>query len=978
MLRLVTTVEVDEVEAAQPALESVSAQLSALLAEMVRAPEVSLPPAAGPAPRPGDAVGRFRITRELGRGGFGVVYEAIDGELSRTVALKVVRPGTHIASRGSQWMMAEAEAVARLNHPNIVTLHDLGHGRAGPYLVFELLRGRSLAERLGAGRMAPDEAIEVGLEVSRALVHAHAAGVVHRDLTAANVHLGEDGSVKVLDFGLAHLFGRDGANDGGTPAYMAPEQWEGDRGDARTDLFALGVILFQALSGAYPYRVEKGWSEALEPGETPRLPRTAGPRRLRRLVRSLVDRSPERRPESARAVRDALLSLKRQRDGAGRRRVLWGLGTVAAAGMSLSAWLWARHEPPPGEQVKGVMAAMENGAGEPTLDAVPGLLAAALEPSQRVRLVPPSRLAYASRQAGLGDPGRLDAERARSLARLAGAEVVFSPSAWLEDGRPVIEVRAIESEGGQQLFAVRASPGLGAPLAGAIDRISDRIRGELKERTADRKLRRPVAELVTASAEAARWYYQGVDCLGHQIAANGTLQCAPDFERALALDPSFPLAHYQLAAIHMLPGDSGEAARPHVEAALRTADRLPQREAMLLRSLSERLAGRRAEALAIYDKLLAASPEDPELLGLASGMEVEAGDWEAAVRYLEKLQRVAPDRERPLATLIEAYGRLNRLEPLEALLRQLESSSPRQWRAIVEADFWLDRSAEAVEAARQAVAERGDAELHTLGYALIAAGEFREAEVVARREAASSPGVVEARRDVEAALLGQGRVEEALRWAAGTAALTSRTEAPIEAFRQALIVAATRDPRRVWQYAARAFALDPDNAADLAVVLALLGDLEHAAILAGRLPRGSSAEQQYQALRAWRAGDAVAAVAQLTRLQVADPWPDYGLAPSYLLAEVLAATGDAPGTLAAVEQFRRLPADRLWRAWAFPRSLYLAAAAHEQLGEREQAGRVLDRLLPVVEQGDPSVPLGAAARSLRQALQRQQGPQPRR
>ena len=201
---------------------------------------------------PGLSVNRFELVRELGRGGFGVVYEAADGELGRTVALKLVKPGTRIAARGGQWLLREAEAVARLNHPNIVTLHDLGQGQTGAYLVFELLRGRSLAARLRDGPITPDEVIDVGIAVARALVHAHGAGVIHRDLTAANVHLTEEGGVKVLDFGLAHLFGRDGANDGGTPAYMAPEQWEGDQGDARTDLFALGVILFQECQGTKP------------------------------------------------------------------------------------------------------------------------------------------------------------------------------------------------------------------------------------------------------------------------------------------------------------------------------------------------------------------------------------------------------------------------------------------------------------------------------------------------------------------------------------------------------------------------------------------------------------------------------------------------------------------------------------------------------------------------------------------------------
>ena len=119
----------------------------------------------------------------------------------------------------------------------------------------------TLAERLQQGALPVRDAVDVAVDVARVLAHAHAAGVVHRDLKPANVFLCEDGTVKVLDFGLAHLFGRAGPS-GGTPAYMAPEQWRSEPGDARTDLFALGILLHHMISGAVPYRVTRERSEA--------------------------------------------------------------------------------------------------------------------------------------------------------------------------------------------------------------------------------------------------------------------------------------------------------------------------------------------------------------------------------------------------------------------------------------------------------------------------------------------------------------------------------------------------------------------------------------------------------------------------------------------------------------------------------------------------------------------------------------------
>ncbi|HEY6098519.1 MAG TPA: serine/threonine-protein kinase, partial [Anaeromyxobacter sp.] len=192
--------------------------LTALLGELARAPGAtgwSVPA------RPEERIGRFEILREIGRGGFGVVYEARDTELGRSVAFKAIRAGSSDAVRELR-ALAEAEAAARLAHPNIVHLYDVGRCERGPFLIMELLHGETLDERLArTGPFKVREAVHVATEIARGLAHAHEQGVVHRDLKPGNVFLCQDGQVKVLDFGLAHVFGRRGM-DGGTPAYMAP------------------------------------------------------------------------------------------------------------------------------------------------------------------------------------------------------------------------------------------------------------------------------------------------------------------------------------------------------------------------------------------------------------------------------------------------------------------------------------------------------------------------------------------------------------------------------------------------------------------------------------------------------------------------------------------------------------------------------------------------------------------------------------
>lgn len=949
--------------------EELSLHLTALLGELVRTAEVPVGEAWSPALQAGEELGRFRLVRELGRGGFGVVFEAEDRELGRKVALKVVRPGSRMAAHGLEWLQREAEAVARLNHPNIVTIHDFGQGPAGPYLVLELLTGTSLAGKVAAGQPLPvAEALDVAVDVSRALVHAHGAGVVHRDLKPGNVHLGEDGAAKVLDFGFAHLFGRGGVGDGGTPSYMAPEQWEGDGGDARVDLFALGVMLHQCLSGELPYRVDRDWSEAQEPGPTPALPRSAAPPRLRRLVRRLLDRDPAKRPASAREVRDELLEIRREYQGRGRRRIFAAVSAVAVIAVGVSGWLVMGREPPPGEQVRVVLGAMENGSGEAALDAVPGLLATALEPSRRVRLVRKERLALLSRQAGLGEPGRLDVERGRTLARLAGAPVLLMPVARAEGGALSLRVAAVEAETGRRLFEAESALKRPAELAAAVDRLSDRIRRELKERGEDRSLRRPVAEAVTSSPEAARRYYEGIDCLERRRAGpSASTTCAPLFEQALSQDPSFALAQYQLAVIRSVHGSTPADYRQYLDAALAAVERLPAREAALVRALAARLEGRYAEAQRHYDEVLSASPEDRPALQAAADLEIARDEWRAALGYLEKLVTLAPEQEEPLSNLVEALGRLGRRDDLRALVRRLESSAEAldRSRSIVAGYVWLGEREAALEFGRRAVARRGDAELPTLRLALSAAGRFEELEGIARREAAAAgdPWLL---NHVAVALAAQGRLREAL--AVKSASMRWMViEDSSRAFgERAQLLAVRWDARVVLRDVVRTKAVEPAYAAQLALLLALLGDVKHSEELG--LRAGSVEQQEHAALVAWRRGDVDSALALLDKIEARDPWPVLALPPSYLSAEVSAAAGLDSETLAAVERFRRLPPRGFWRAFAYPRSLFLAAQAHARLGDRDAARRELDEFLSLWRRADPDLSLLRQARGLRARL----------
>ncbi|MCA9621070.1 MAG: protein kinase [Myxococcales bacterium] len=201
---------------------------------------------------PGSRVDFFVIVSEIGRGGMGTVYLARDTRLERLVALKFLAVTDHDAVAR---LVREAQLTARFNHPHIVTIHYVGTHQGWPYLALEHLRGPTLRDRLRHGALPLPEALDLALALADALRTAHAAGVLHRDLKPENVVLDEGGRVVVLDFGLSQAAGEgDAQTHGGTPAYMAPEQWAREACTPATDLWAFGVVLHEVVTGTRPGR----------------------------------------------------------------------------------------------------------------------------------------------------------------------------------------------------------------------------------------------------------------------------------------------------------------------------------------------------------------------------------------------------------------------------------------------------------------------------------------------------------------------------------------------------------------------------------------------------------------------------------------------------------------------------------------------------------------------------------------------------
>ncbi|MCC6366412.1 MAG: serine/threonine protein kinase [Bryobacterales bacterium] len=310
----------------------------------------------------GQEIGPYRIAALIGRGGMGEVYQATDTRLERDVALKFL-PADYVDTPDArERFRREARAISALNHPNICTLHDVAEYDGQPFLVMELIEGESLKQRLAGGALAGDEAVAIASQVCEALEAAHAKGIVHRDIKPANLFITARGRVKILDFGLAKLRSEPHAVSEatagsatsasestvtipgramGTASYMSPEQARGENVDARSDLFSLGVVLYQMTTGSRPFEggTPAQTAEAILAGNPvpPRLRNSAIPAKLERVILKALEGDRALRYQTAAELRADLERF--QKPAPGRRR--WPAAAVALLlplGVALTGW----------------------------------------------------------------------------------------------------------------------------------------------------------------------------------------------------------------------------------------------------------------------------------------------------------------------------------------------------------------------------------------------------------------------------------------------------------------------------------------------------------------------------------------------------------------------------------------------------------------------------------------------------------------
>jgi serine/threonine protein kinase len=261
---------------------------------------------------------RYQVIEELGSGAMGVVYKAFDPRLNRSVALKVMRPDRCLSNEFSRRFIDEAVAIGKLSHQNIVSVFDRGEDHDTLFMAMELLEGQSLNDVIKSGRLTHQDAIKIGVQVAEALGYAHKQGIVHRDIKPSNIIMLENKQVKITDFGIARIEDPEITRNTqmgqimGTPSYMSPEQATGRPLDGRSDLFSLGVILYEVVTGKKPFTAKTcGATYAAIINHTPKAPHLLNksvPRQFSQLIMKSIAKDISERFQNG---QDLALSLKK-------------------------------------------------------------------------------------------------------------------------------------------------------------------------------------------------------------------------------------------------------------------------------------------------------------------------------------------------------------------------------------------------------------------------------------------------------------------------------------------------------------------------------------------------------------------------------------------------------------------------------------------------------------------------------------------
>ena len=608
---------------------------------------------------------RYEIESVLGEGGMGSVYKAFDQELERMVALKVIRPelarNPAIVDRFKQ----ELRLSQNVTHKNVIRMHDLGEDQGTRFITMEYIEGRDLRSLIQeTGKLSPERTTDILIQVCRALEAAHTVGVIHRDLKPQNIMEDANGHIVVMDFGLARTVEGDGMTQSGalvgTIEYMSPEQALGKELDQRSDIFAMGLIGYEMLTGKMPFKAESALASLIKRTQERAEPISSFDREIPIVLSGIIAKCLERdanlRYKTVGEVlqeldafknKDAAASLKFNPNvattGVSGRWILIAAIVVTVAALIAGGVLLARHHPESagtrassGPSISLAIMPFYNATSDPSLDwlgsSLSDMLSTSIGQSASLRMVSPDRFHQVLSDLHISGKSQADVATLRRLAEFTSADTIIYGQ-YVKVGEQIRIDTTVRDLAHDTSFVIRTDAPDEKSLLSSVDTLAADIRQKLVSNPeALKELQQSSQRPSTSSVEALHAYDDGL-----QLARQGNnLEAVKRLEAATVADPNFALAFSELGEVYSNLGHD-DLAETASRKAVELSDNLPAQEKALIEAKNARITKDIPKAIHAYEALAARAPEDTDVQFALAGLYEQAGDFNEAKQQLAKV-----------------------------------------------------------------------------------------------------------------------------------------------------------------------------------------------------------------------------------------------------------------------------------------------------------------------------------------------------
>ncbi len=653
----------------------------------------------------------YRIVEKLGAGGMGVVYKAVDTRLDRAVALKFLPDDMSKDPQALERFRREAHACSALNHPGICTIYDIGEQDHQPFIAMEFVDGETLSQHIHRQALPLDRVLDLGIQISDALDVAHAEGIIHRDIKPSNVFVTRRGLAKILDFGLAKLVPKNPLhaelNDSssgleepvsivgvisGTPAYMSPEQIRGDTLDPRTDIFALGLLLYEMASGRQAFGGKTGGAIIESILTRPPLAVSSGnsdiPARLEEIINKCLEKDRNLRYPAAAAVRLELQQLKREtesgqitqtttapvpvsaREPLRPRNYSWKKLAAAAALLvvilAVAGFFYnTRHARALGQADTIILADFSNKTGDAIFDdTLRQGLAAQLQQSPFLSLLSEQRIQQTLRLMGRPTESKLTPEIIGDICQRAGSKVYVNGSISNLGSQYVIGVNAVNCQTGDYLAREQVTASGKENVLKELGEVSTTLREKLGESLKTvQKLDTPIEQATTPSLEALQAYSLGRKTM--QVKGDFT-DAVPLLKRSIELDPKFAMAHAMLGTVYHNLGEKSLAA-DSTSKAYDLRNRVSEWEKFYIEShYYHFVTGDLEKARQAYEFWAQIYPREPVPPTNLGDIYQTLGQYDRSLGEFREASRLSPSEGLNAGNLVIGYIHLKRLDEARA------------------------------------------------------------------------------------------------------------------------------------------------------------------------------------------------------------------------------------------------------------------------------------------------------------------------